>query len=292
MNVEADGYESARLSGVNVREGETTAEVEVRITRGRVLSGRATDSATGRPVPGVSITATSATGGGPGGVPGMMAASDADGRFELAGLGVGTYQLLAQHPDYAEASQIVDMQQAAGSTEIRLSAGGTLAGIVVSESGGAVPGANVALQSGGGGGPRMGGGGPGGQPMVTDQAGSFRFDRLAAGRYTVAASAGNQSSAPVDVALMPGQSREDLRIALGAGTTLRGQVSGLGNDLRGSVNVNATGPDGYFAGVRPTVDGSFSARPANRPTVLPSRVSLTSSPPRSGPIRSSSGCAG
>jgi hypothetical protein len=220
-----------------------------------------TDAQMGRPVPGVSVTATSASGVGPGGFQGIMASSDADGRFELTGLAAGTYRLQAQHPDYAEASQIVDMQQAAGSTEIRLSAGGALAGVVVSESGGPVAGASVTLQPGGGGGPRFGGGpggGPGGQPMVTDAAGGFRFDRLSAGRYTIEASAGNRSSAPLDVALMAGESREDLRIALGVGTTLRGQVSGLGNDLRGTVNVNATGPDGYFAGVRPTVDGSFS----------------------------------
>jgi protocatechuate 3,4-dioxygenase beta subunit len=257
VNVEAEGYETARLSGVNVREGETTADVEVRVTHGRILSGRVTDAQTGRPVPGATIAATSATGAGPGGFQGVMASSDADGRFELAGLALGTYRLQAQHPDYAEASQIVDVQQAVGSTDIRLSAGGALAGIVVSESGGPVAGASVALQSGGGGGPRFGGG-PGGQPMVTDEAGSFRFDRLAAGRYTIAASAGNRSSAPLEVPLLAGESRADLRIALGVGTTLRGQVSGLGNDLRGSVNVNATGPEGYFAGVRPTVDGSFS----------------------------------
>jgi hypothetical protein len=131
-----------------------------------------TDAQMGRPVPGVSITATSATGAGPGGFQGIMASSDADGRFELTGLAPGTYRLQAQHPDYAEASQIVDMQQAAGSTEIRLSAGGALAGVVVSESGGPVPGANVTLQPGGGGGPRFGGG-PGGQPMVTDAAGGL-----------------------------------------------------------------------------------------------------------------------
>jgi protocatechuate 3,4-dioxygenase beta subunit len=256
VTVEADGYERARVSGVTVREGETTADVQVKVTRGRVLAGRTMDALTGQPVPGVSVTGSNASGGGPGGGAAAFALTDADGRFELAGLALGTYRLQTQHPDYAEASQIVDLAQPATNTEIRLSSGGTLAGLVTSESGAPLPGATVSLRSGAGGGP-FGGGGPG-ATTVTDEAGAFHFDRLTAGRYTVNGTLGARASAPLDVALAAGESRSDLRIALGGGTTLRGQVSGLGSDLRGTVNVAATGPNSYFAGVRPTVDGAFS----------------------------------
>ncbi len=258
VTVEADGYERARVSGVAVREGETTPDVQVKASRGRVLAGRTIDALTGRPVPGVSVTGTNASGAGPGGAAATFALTDADGRFDLAGLSVGTYRLQTQHPDYAEASEIVDVEQPATNTEIRLSSGGALAGLVISESGAPLAGATVSLQSGAGGG-RFGGGGPGsGSSSVSDDAGGFHFDRLTAGRYTVSGTLGARASAPVDVALAAGESRSDLRIALGGGTTLRGRVSGLGSDLRGTVNVAATGPNGYFAGVRPTVDGTFS----------------------------------
>ena len=255
VTVDAEGYETARVGGVSVREGETAPDVEVQVRRGRVLGGRVIESQTGRPVPGVSVTASSAAATGPAGFGQAVALSDADGRFEITGLALGTYRLLAQHPDYAEASQIVDVEQTVASVAVRLSAGGTLGGVVVAESGEPVAGAEVALQTDGGGGPRFGGSGP---STASDGTGAFRFDRLAAGRYSVTASLGGRSSAPVDVALLSGQSREDVRIAIGGGTTLRGRVSGLGSDLRGSVNVTARGPGGYFAAVRPTVDGAFS----------------------------------
>lgn len=255
--VDADAYETARVSGVSVKEGEATPDVEVRVTRGRVLSGRTIDAASGQPIPGVSVTAASA-GGGAGAFGQPAAVTDADGHFDLVGLAVGTYRVQAQHPDYADASQIVDVQQSTAATEIRLSSGGTLAGLVVSAGGAPVVGADVDIRSGGGGGPRFGGGG-GGQPStVSDAAGAFHFDRLTAGVYAVSATLGSQTGAPVDVPLLAGQSRQDVRVVIGGGATLRGQVTGLGDSFRGSVNVMANGSDGYFATARPTLDGAFS----------------------------------
>ena len=183
MTVEADGYERARVGGVVVKEGEATPDVQVKASRGRVLAGRTLDALTGRPVPGVSVTGSNAGGAGPGGTPPAFALTDADGRFDLGGLSLGTYRLQTQHPDYAEASQIVDVEQPTTNTEIRLSTGGTLAGLVVSDSGAPLPGATVSLQTGAGGG-RFGGGGPG-SSTTSDDAGGFHFDRLSAGRYTV-----------------------------------------------------------------------------------------------------------
>ncbi len=252
--VEADGYETARVSHVEVKEGETTPDVEVRVSRGLVLSGRAVEAGTGQPIPGVSITASRAAGGGPAGFGQAAALTDADGRFDVADLALGTYRVQAHHPDYADASQIVDVQQQNATIEIQLSGGGTLAGLVVSPSGAPVPGASVAVRAGGGG--RFGGGGT--PPTLSDESGAFHIDRLAPGVYRVSASLGGASSAPQEVPLLAGQLRSDVRVVLGGGATLRGQISGLGADLRGSVNVTANGPQEFFAGVRPTADGAFT----------------------------------
>ena len=100
--------------------------------------------------------------------------------------------------------------------------------------------------------------GLGGSSTVSDGSGRFRFDRLGAGRYSVSAALRGRSSSRVDLALQAGERREDVQVALVGGATLRGQVTGLEPALRASVNVFATGPEGYVSGVRPTADGSFT----------------------------------
>ncbi|HEY6549503.1 MAG TPA: carboxypeptidase regulatory-like domain-containing protein, partial [Vicinamibacteria bacterium] len=262
--VEAPGYESARVSGVVVREGEATADVEVRATRGRALRGRVLDGVTGRPVVGATVSAQGADRPGPPlpmGFEDGASFTDADGRFDLPGLGLGMVKLVARHPEYSESSRLVDVQNAQAEVEIRLSNGGALGGTVVSEAGAPVGGASVALQDGGGGGAgfRIGPGGGGGGPQtLSDEGGGFRFDRLASGRYTVTASLRGRSSAPLDIALQAGETRGDLRVSLEAGATLRGRVVGLDATQLSATNVSASGPQGYFAGVRPTTDGGFT----------------------------------
>jgi hypothetical protein len=261
VTVEAAGYEAARVAGVIVREDETTPDVEVRATKGRALRGRVLDAVTGRPVIGATVSADGGSGGLPlpPGFEDGASFTDADGRFELIGLALGTARLVARHSEYAEASKLVEVAAVTPEIDIRLSSGGTLSGVVVSEAGAPVGGAAVSVQAGGQGGMRFGPGpGLGGSSALSDDGGRFRVDRLSAGRYSVTASLRGRSSTPVEVALQAGESREDLRIALEAGATLRGRVVGLEAPLLGTANVTASGPQGYFAGVRPASDGSFT----------------------------------
>jgi len=261
VTVEAQGYEAARVAGVSVREDDTTADVEVRATKGRAVRGRVLDAVTGRPVVGATVAADGAQGGLPlpPGFEDGASFTDADGRFEIVGLAVGTAKLVARHPEYAEASKLVEVAPVTPDVDIRLSSGGALGGIVVSEGGAPVGGAAVSVQAGGQGGMRFGmGPGLGGSSALSDDCGRFRVDRLSAGRYSVTASLRGRSSPPVDVPLQAGESREDLRIALEAGATLRGRVVGLDAAALSSANVTASGPQSYFAGVRPADDGSFT----------------------------------
>jgi hypothetical protein len=98
----------------------------------------------------------------------------------------------------------------------------------------------------------------GGRNVMTDDAGRFRFDTLSPGRYTLLATLRNQSSAPAE-AVLTGEASQEVTLVLseGEGATIRGTVSGLAENARGNVMVNASGPEQYFAFTRTAGDGTF-----------------------------------
>ena len=167
--------------------------------------------------------------------------------------------MVAQHPDYADATAVVDVKDGPAAAELRMLPGGTVGGVVLSTASTPLAGAAVSLSSGAGGGFGRGGFGGfvGGDTTVTDDSGRFRFRHVTAGRYTVAASLRGQGTTPADVVLQVGESRENLVLSLAGGTRIRGVVSGLPAALRGSVRVSATGPDGYAGATGAAGDGSF-----------------------------------
>jgi hypothetical protein len=119
-----------------------------------------------------------------------------------------------------------------------------------------VPGASVSL-SGAGQGVR----GPFSRrrTAMTDDAGRFRFDTLTPGRYWLLATLRNQSSAPAE-AVLTGETSQEVTLVLSEGSegaTIRGTVSGLAENARGNVMVNANGPEQYSASTRTAGDGTF-----------------------------------
>lgn len=255
VSVWAKTYRQARTSGIALAAGETKT-VEVKASRGLVIRGRVVDARGGRPVPDATVAARDA--GGPRGMfifgpeaGGVV--TDADGRFEIIDQAPGVYQLTARHAQFSEGSASLTLTEADGAAEIALTAGGTIAGVVTSSQGAPLSGAEVALQNNAEG-PRFG---MEGQSTLTDGAGRFRFDHLAAGRYKVGASWRTEASPLVDVPLNAGDVREDLRLALDAGATVRGLVSGLGDAERAGLMVSAQGGQDYFANTRTGGDGLF-----------------------------------
>ncbi|MGE0454849.1 MAG: carboxypeptidase regulatory-like domain-containing protein [Vicinamibacteria bacterium] len=261
VNVEAKGYQAARAAGIVVAEGKSVEGVQVRAIRGTLLRGRVLDARSGRGVPDVAVQAQPA-GGGPGAVVmmdpfrGGGIATDADGAFEIEGLSAGKYVLTTQHPEYPEASLAVELAAGTTPAEIRLVPGGALGGSVLSETRQPLAGAGVSLVPAGEAGFR---GGPfeESKATVTDEAGRFRFDHLGAGRYRVAATLRDRSSAPAELVLQASETRDDVVLTLAAGATIRGSVSGLSEAERGGVNVFASGPESYFGSARTAADGSF-----------------------------------
>jgi protocatechuate 3,4-dioxygenase beta subunit len=260
----APGYESGTISGVTVSEGDVADDVEVRLSRGNVVSGRVLESRSGRPVLGATVRAelTGEEGGGMrmvrlGGEGGELEAlTDADGRYEIAGLAPGSWTLTAAHPDWSDATARVEVKDAPAVADIRMGRGGTVAGAVLA-GGRPVAGAQVVLRAAGDSGFRMSPGllGGGEQSAMTDDGGRFRFERLSAGRYTVVASLRDQTSAPAE-AVVTGDDAQEVQLTLAEGARVRGVVSGLSEAQLIGVNVSASGGD-YFASVRTGAGGTF-----------------------------------
>jgi protocatechuate 3,4-dioxygenase beta subunit len=261
VTVSAKTYQEARTGGIAVAPGETR-NVEVKATRGLVIRGRVVDIKSGRGVQDATVSARDGGGGpaafifNPGGLGGGVL-TDADGRFEIPDQGPGTYQVTAKHPLYPDGTGRVTLEDKDGSVEIPLVGGGAIGGMVLSAQGGPLAGAEVSLQSGGEGGMRMNGIGLDSQASLTDGAGHFRFEHLAAGRYRVGATMRNEASPMIDVPLNAGDIRDDLRLTLDAGATVRGVVSGLPDSERVGLMVGAAGGQDYFANVRTGAGGTF-----------------------------------
>ena len=259
---QAKGYQTARIGGVTVDESGTREGVEVRLTAGNAIRGRVLDGSSGVPVLDASVTLQRPGGGGR--ALGLLlgesdARTDADGLFTIEGLGPGSYTVVAQHPDFADATALVEVKEGPATTELRLMPGGVVAGTVLSETRAPLPGAVVVLGTGGGfGRGGFGGfGGPGGNSTTTDDAGRFRFSHITAGRYSVSASLRGHQTAPVDVMLQVGESKENLLLSLAQGARIHGTVSGLPAALRGNVAIAASGPDGWSGSTQAAADGTF-----------------------------------
>ncbi len=260
VQVRAAGYEGARVGGVSVEEGATVEGVDVRLSRGGMISGRVLDARSAKPVREATVRAELSGGGGPrmrfvgpeG--DGREATSDADGQFQIAGLTAGTYTVTATHPDWTEATEKVDLKEGAATVDLKMTTGAAIGGTVIGAGQRPVVGASVALSSGG----------SGMQPFddrnksaITDASGRFRFERLNAGRYSLTASLRTQSSSSVEVVVQANDPGRDVTLSLGVGANLKGMVTGLSEALRAGVNVSASGPDEFFTTTRTGADGAF-----------------------------------
>ncbi len=159
VQVRAAGYEGARVAGVSVDEGATVEGVDVRLSRGGVISGRVTDARSAKPVRDARVRAELSGGGGGG--PRMRigpegegddVSSDADGQFQIPGLPAGSYTVTATHPEWTEATEKVDLKEAAASVDLKMTTGASVSGTVIGPGQRPVVGASVTLSAGGGGG--------------------------------------------------------------------------------------------------------------------------------------------
>jgi len=259
----APAYQAGSASAVQVGEGEASEGVEVRLSKGGVVTGRVLESRGGRPILDATVRAEQS-----GAEPrmGMVrmgdeggdheAGTDAEGRYELTGLAPGTWKVTASHADWSEATASVELKDAPATADIRLGRGGSLGGSVLA-GGRPVAGAQITLAAAGDSGMRPGMGflGGGEQSALSDEGGRFRFDRLTPGRYSLSAALRDQTSAPAE-AVVTGDDAQDVQLTLAEGALVRGVVTGLPEAQLTGVNLSALGPD-FFASTRTSAGGSF-----------------------------------
>ncbi len=276
LQVVAEGYRTRDVEGLQVAADRDLEGVEVVLLRGATLEGRVT-TGDGEPAAGlvVQVQGESRLFGRrrPGTPPRpyrpsqRSAHTDAEGRYRVDGLEPDRYTVQAKAEGRGEAQARLEIGELGevGETHLDLvlkeGRGVTVAGRVVDEDGGPVPGAEVRLAAG----DRRNGSMQLGGASLPD--GSFRLTGVAAGTYRLTAGGPGlldpEPDRQVQVAGAPVEGIE-LRVARSAGLTVTGRLLGLtpeearwvrvdawqgfGRSLPGAVEA----PDGYrVAGLDP-----------------------------------------
>jgi protocatechuate 3,4-dioxygenase beta subunit len=249
--VNAAGYASGRVAGLNVEDGKALSDVEVSLEAAARLSGRVT-APDGSPASGVMVRQEQ-SGGGAARMMRMAAGSDgsastdANGEYTLDGLEAGERTISFIKSGYPAEQRTVTLSGKDNHLDVRLSAGNSVAGTVVSASGGPVADASVRAMSAAD--------GSFGRNTTTDSSGAFRFEGLAPGHYSfVASKAGYADGQVRDVDIT---ATGPISISLKTGGVIYGTVRGLPPSEMGHVSVMATSPNGNVLG---PVDSSGSYR--------------------------------
>jgi len=177
----------------------------------------------------------------------LTASTDDEGRFRLPAEASGCL-VIAQHKLFPPSDRV--LVEAGKENVIRLSAGGSIEGIVVDESGAAVPTYRLSIELFL---PKSEGVDLGvrGRPMqVEDAAGAYRWERLPAGKYILAASVSGRPPGKSDtVDVDTGQTTRNVRIVLPRGATLSGTV--LDEETRRPIAGAIVRLDGMMGGGAP-----------------------------------------
>ncbi|HUP64938.1 MAG TPA: carboxypeptidase-like regulatory domain-containing protein [Thermoanaerobaculia bacterium] len=227
--VVAPGFVTARVPGVTIEEGKVVEDLVIEVDAGTKVTGRVLGP-DGSPVSGAMVNLQAESEmpmGMPFGAGSGSATSDANGEFSIPAVEEGERSFRVSKEGYVSDVQTVNVSGREIKIDFRLSAGQTVTGVVVSESGAPVADASVSAGTAAS--------GASAKNARTDSNGVFRMEGVAPGRYTFRASHPSHVTGEmrdVDVASM-GQ----VRITLGSGGTIRGRIIGLTEAELAAVNV-------------------------------------------------------
>lgn len=216
--VEAPGYVRRRMGGLTIEEGKPISDLEVEMESGTSINGKVVSSE-GTPLAGV-IVGLATDDSGPVGLPrdaSSSATTDGAGEFTLAAVAPGEQTIVFQKFGFQTERKSVRVSGREQRVDARLSKGRDIVGVVVSEGGAPIAGANVSART------SVQDAMP--RSAVTDPNGEFRFSGLTPGRYRFTASKPGLSSGELkdfDI-----ESSTPLRIVIEAGGTISGRITGL-----------------------------------------------------------------
>ncbi|MEM7349949.1 MAG: carboxypeptidase regulatory-like domain-containing protein, partial [Acidobacteriota bacterium] len=234
IRAQAHGFQPARRSNLQVRQGAALSGIDLTLDAGATLVGQVYDS-DGAPVAGATVHVTD---------PerddiesDVFGRTGAEGNFELTSIGLGVRTVVAEDDQGRRALRDVRLVAGEQSIDLVLEGGVEVSGWVLDGGGQPVGGASVLLT------PLSAGEHPGQVPQTQTLAdGSFLFTSLAAGTYGVVAGrdgfAMQRLDEPIEVADSP---IHGLEIELDSGVTLGGEILGLSFDELASVVVRASG---------------------------------------------------
>ncbi len=181
-----------------------------------------------------------------------------DGRFVLEGLSDGAWDLFAQAKGFSDSeSAPIDVPYSGPELRITLSRAARLAGIVVDPSGKPLADVKLEIQRDREHVRRFGFGGE--DARRTDKQGRFELRDTPSGLVTLYATHPKFAASPrVELRLAPGEERDDLRLELSEGGSVRGSIHA--DEFRHSDqwSVNISSKEGDWSHTTVDADGKFS----------------------------------
>jgi protocatechuate 3,4-dioxygenase beta subunit len=232
ITASARGYQRFELIGLEIERGQATPEIVLPLRAGHTLRGRLYDEVSGAGIASANVGfRESDTGRFEGNFRARVRVTSAkDGSFILDGVPPGRVTLEISAQDYAGVEHQVVVGDETPPLEIGLSTGGAIAGQLTAADG-VTPVAGSAglfhLDQGFGGTSRTG------------EAGEFSFQNLSPGRYRLTGQA-PEGSVTREVVLAKNQRMEGIVLALSAGRSIRGVVTGLRPEDMRQVRISLT----------------------------------------------------
>lgn len=259
--VSSPGYVQQRVPGLVLEEGKPVRDLEIALETGTKISGRVTGP-DGKPVASASVAAQ-----GPEGTRGTFRSgsgsgpvtTDAEGNYQLEAVEPGEKRFAFRSDGYAPVMKSVNVSGREMKLDVQFGRGATMAGVVVSEGGSPVAGAQVQISSAN----------FGYDETWTDGNGAFRFEGLSEGRYTI--EAGKTGYVDTELTDVDALTAGNLRLVLGQGGRITGRVTGLQAAEYSQVRVNAS-TSSANASATPDSAGVYAIEGAPTGTV---RVSAT-----------------
>jgi EmrB/QacA subfamily drug resistance transporter len=195
---------SHRPQASTIMVGGQPADLDLVLTGTTSLTGKVRAGRTGTPVPGATASLADATGEIV-----AVARTDAAGGYLLADLAAGSYTLAVTAPSCEPAAvPVVIAEDGQATQDVQLAFGGRLEGSARTPSGAPVPDARITV---------LDAAGNVTAATTTGPDGTYEFESLASGDYTVIASGYPPVASPLH--LLPGQSRaHDVRLGHPAGS--------------------------------------------------------------------------